>query len=296
MFNWLGNLFPYSDLHSLNLDWLLSKMKETAALAAKAIADAANALAQVAEAKAAALSAQTAAKNAQTAANEAATNAANAAASATAAVNTANAAQTAAQNAQTAAQNAQNTANAANTAAQSAKDTATSAKTVADSALSKFPVGTSDIADSAITTSKIENGSIVNSKLMDNSIYPSKLTDSKFSVEVSNAIAGDPALTEYTGEAKTFSVSRASSGRVAMFIFKITVNGEYLSVSVPGDTPTGYNCVYRTKVITNDGKELIVAVTVRNEDVIFNIDNYTDVNIGSSIPLSFHMLYIKAHD
>ena len=40
MFNWLGNLFPYSDLHSLNLDWILTKMKETAAQAAKAAAKA----------------------------------------------------------------------------------------------------------------------------------------------------------------------------------------------------------------------------------------------------------------
>lgn len=78
MFNWLGNLFPYSDLHSLNLDWILSKMKETAAQAA-------NALAQVIEAKTAAQNAQTAATDAQTAAtdaqnkaNEAATRAANA--------------------------------------------------------------------------------------------------------------------------------------------------------------------------------------------------------------------------
>lgn len=58
MFNWLGNLFPYSDLHSLNLDWILSKMKETAAQAAKAIADSANALAQVIEAKTAAQNAE----------------------------------------------------------------------------------------------------------------------------------------------------------------------------------------------------------------------------------------------
>ena len=71
MFTWLNNLFPYSDLHSLNLDWILNKMKETAAQAAKAIADSANALAQVIEAKTAAQDAQTAAQNAQTAANNA---------------------------------------------------------------------------------------------------------------------------------------------------------------------------------------------------------------------------------
>lgn len=168
MFNWLGNLFPYSDLHSLNLDWILSKMKDTAAQAAKAVADAANALAQVAEAKAAALSAQTAASNAQTAANDASTNAANAAASATAAVNTANAAQTAAQNAQTAAQNAQETATAANSAAQTAQETATAANNTAQTAqetataanskastlANKFPISGNNIADGGIVKNK----------------------------------------------------------------------------------------------------------------------------------------------
>ena len=166
MFNWLGNLFPYSDLHSLNLDWLLSNMKETAAQAAQAIADSAKALAQVAEAKAAALSAQTAAQNAQTAANNAQTAANNAATSAENAVNvaqqaksvaqtaqnTANTAQTAAQNAQTAAQNAQNTADTAQSAAQTAQTAANGAQTAAENAqetattaLSKFPVKRSDL-------------------------------------------------------------------------------------------------------------------------------------------------------
>ena len=63
MFNWLGNLFPYSDLHSLNLDWILSKMKETAAQAAQAIADSASALSRVQDAQTAATNAQTAAQN-----------------------------------------------------------------------------------------------------------------------------------------------------------------------------------------------------------------------------------------
>ena len=165
MFNWLGNLFPYSDLHSLNLDWILSKMKETAAQAAKAIADSANALAQVIEAKTAAQNAQTAAQNAQTAANNAQTAANNAADSAENAVTVAQSAQSAAQSANTAAQNAQNTANTAQTAAQSAQETATSANTAAQNAqntangaqtaaenaqadatkaLSKFPVTRSD--------------------------------------------------------------------------------------------------------------------------------------------------------
>ena len=140
MFNWLGNLFPYSDLHSLNLDWILTKMKETAAQAAKAIADSANALAQVIEAKTAAQNAQTAAQNAQTAANNAQTAADNAADSAENAVTVAQSAQTAAQSAKTAAQNAQNTANGAQTAAENAQETASTA-------LSKFPVNRSDLYD-----------------------------------------------------------------------------------------------------------------------------------------------------
>ena len=155
MFNWLGNIFPYSDLHSLNLDWILSKMKETAAQAAKAVADAANALAKVAEAKAAALSAQTAAQNAQTAANNAQTAANNAADSAENAVNVA-------QQAKSAAQTAQNTANTAQSAAQTAQNTANTAQsaaqtaqTAADNALSKFPVKGKDIADGAVTNNKM---------------------------------------------------------------------------------------------------------------------------------------------
>ena len=183
MFNWLGNLFPYSDLHSLNLDWILSKMKETAAQAAQAIADSANALAQVIEAKiaaqdaqTAAQDAQTAAQNAQTAANNAQTAANNAADSAENAVNVAQQAKSAAQTAQntaetaqsaaqtaqntantaqSAAQTAQNTANTAQSAAQTAQSTAETAQTAADNALSKFPVKGKDIADGAVTNKKM---------------------------------------------------------------------------------------------------------------------------------------------
>ena len=199
MFNWLGNLFPYSDLHSLNLDWILNKMKETAAQAAKAVADAANALAQVAEAKAAALSAQTAAQNAQTAANNAQTAANNAADSAENAVNvaqqaksaaqtaqnTANTAQSAAQtaqsaaeNAQSAAQTAQNTANTAQSAAETAQSTAETAQSAADTANTgvealnaKFPVQRKDIASGAINASKIEGHSITPDKLVSDMSY-----------------------------------------------------------------------------------------------------------------------------
>ena len=150
MFNWLGNLFPYSDLHSLNLDWILNKMKETAAQAAKAIADSANALAQVIEAKTAAQNAQTAAQNAQTAAQNAQTAANNAADSAENAVNvaqaaksaaqtaqnTANAAQSAAQTAQSAAQTAQSAAENAQSSAQTAQNTANTAQSTAETAQS----------------------------------------------------------------------------------------------------------------------------------------------------------------
>lgn len=164
MFNWLGNLFPYSDLHSLNLDWILTKMKETAAQAAKAIADSANALAQVVEAKTAAQNAQTAASNAQTAASNAQTAANNAATSAENAVGVAQTAQTTAQNAQTAAQNAQTTAQNAQTAAQNAQETATDAKTVADASTvsvnnltKRFPVKNADIGSHAVSADKLAN-------------------------------------------------------------------------------------------------------------------------------------------
>ena len=149
MFNWLGNLFPYSDLHSLNLDWILSKMKETAAQAAKAVADAANALAQVAEAKAAALSAQTAAQNAQTAADNAATSAENAVSVAQAAKSAAQTAQNTANTAQSAAQTAQNTANTAKSAAQTAQNTADAAKSAAQTAQN-----TANTAQSAAQTAQ----------------------------------------------------------------------------------------------------------------------------------------------
>ena len=193
MFNWLGNLFPYSDLHSLNLDWILSKMKETAAQAAKAVADAANALAQVAEAKAAALTAQTAAQDAQTAANKAAGNAANAAANAvqalnaaqtaqetataannkaqtaqetaTAANNKAQTAQESANTAQSAAQTAQNTANTAQSAAETAQSAVDGANTEIDSLKKRFPVKNIDIARNAVSTSNLTEKSVTISRL-----------------------------------------------------------------------------------------------------------------------------------
>ena len=154
MFNWLGNLFPYSDLHSLNLDWLLSKMKETAAQAAKAIADSANALAQVIEAKTAAQNAQTAAQNAQTAANNA---------------------QTAAQAAQSAAQNAESSVSDAVQTAQAAQETATTAQETAQSALDKFPVQTDDIANGAVLADKIGAYQVTSAKIARGAVLAEKL-------------------------------------------------------------------------------------------------------------------------
>ena len=161
MFNWLGNLFPYSDLHSLNLDWILSKMKETAAQAAKAIADSANALAQVIEAKTAAQNAQTAAQNAQTAANNAQT--------------AAQAAQSAAQNAESSVSDAVQTAQAAQETANAARGTATTAQETAQSALDKFPVQTADIANGAVLADKIGNFQITSGKIANAAVVPDKL-------------------------------------------------------------------------------------------------------------------------
>ena len=169
MFNWLGNLFPYSDLHSLNLDWILNKMKETAAQAENALAQVIDAKNAAQNAQTAAQDAQTAAQDAQTAANKAAGNAASAAANAVQALNTAQTAQetaTAANNkAQTAqetataannkAQTAQETATAASSAAQTAQETATAANSTANTLADKFPIKTADIADNAVMTNKM---------------------------------------------------------------------------------------------------------------------------------------------
>ena len=154
MFTWLNNLFPYSDLHSLNLDWILNKMKETAAQAAKAIADSANALAQVIEAKTAAQNAQSAAQNAQTAANNA---------------------QTAAQAAQSAAQNAESSVSDAVQTAHTAQETATTAQETAQSALDKFPVQTADIANGAVLADKIGAFQITSGKIARGAILAEKL-------------------------------------------------------------------------------------------------------------------------
>ena len=203
MFNLLGNLFPYSDLHSLNLDWILSKMKETATQAAQAIADSAKALAQVIEAKTAAQNAQTAAQNAQTAAQNAQTAADNAANSAENAVSVAQDAKNTAQTAQSAAQTAQNTANAAQSAAQTAQNTANTAQSAAQTAQSaaenaqsmaetanggintlnnRFPIKNADIADSAVDDHKLRSKCVTLDKLFtaDSYLYKNTTTDARF--------------------------------------------------------------------------------------------------------------------
>ena len=248
MFNWLGNLFPYSDLHSLNLDWILNKMKETAAQAAKAIADSANALAQVIEAKTAAQDAQTAAQNAQTAANNAQTAADNAATSAENAVTVAQAAKSAAQTAQntadaakSAAQTAQNTAQTAQSAAQTAQSAAQTAQSAAENAMSKFPVKREDIAnlaignkqlgadavsgdkimDKAITTPKIKNGAVTNEKMSSADFYVGIGSYSLSETTTATAIAAGQAV---------FSFSRSATNAV---IFVAYASSDYNDGNTP---------------------------------------------------------------
>lgn len=255
MFNWLGNLFPYSDLHSLNLDWLLTKMKETAAQAAKAIADSANALAQVIEAKTAAQNAQTAAQNAQTAASNAQTAANNAADSAENAINVAQAAKSAAQTAQntantaqTAAQTAQNTANTAKTAAetaqsaaQTAQTAAQTAQTAADNAISKFPVKKEDIENFAVTTDKIANYAVTGNKLADKIVTTEKIkngavTNAKMSAADFYVAIGSYSLSE------TATATQIAAGQ-AVFGFNLSETLAVIFVAYAGsdynvgDTP-----------------------------------------------------------
>ena len=255
MFNWLGNLFPYSDLHSLNLDWLLSKMKETAAQAAKAIADSANALAQVIEAKTAAQDAQTAAQNAQTAADNAQTAANNAADSAENAVAVAQAANSTAQTAQntadaakSAAQTAQNTANTAKSAAQTAQNTANTAQsaaqtaqTAADNALSKFPVIREDIAESAVGSKQIGNeavgpdkitfGAVITDKIADGAVTNRKMSSADFYVGIGSfSISSKATATEIANGQAVFDFERFSTQAV---IFVAYAGNDYNA----GDTP-----------------------------------------------------------
>ena len=268
MFNWLGNLFPYSDLHSLNLDWLLSKMKETAAQAAKAIADSANALAQVIEAKTAAQDAQTAAQNAQTAANNAQTAANNAADSAENAVNVAQQAKNAAQTAQSAAQTAQNTANAAQSAAQTAQSTAETAKTTADSVLAKFPIKNADIASKTITDEKIANKTITGSSIADHTI-----TKDKFKSVLMDVF--DPTYSEFRFNLTVAQLNAGTtpvvttSSNFTRNTLAIDLSGSY---TAPGDENKKHYLSLRSGVFTRPQSSSYVEVDVKLTDM-YSPDN-----------------------
>lgn len=281
MFNWLGNLFPYSDLHSLNLDWILSKMKETAVQAAKAIADSANALAQVIEAKTAAQNAQTAAQNAQTAANNAQTAANNAADSAENAV-------AEAQAAKSAAQTAQNTANTAQSAAQTAQSTAETAQTAAQNAASavatlnnKFPIKTEDIADAAVTNAKIANKSINDSKIKPGSLYLTAFKKTDLYTNLNTVTAGAEYDKTYSGEPLEFTYGSAEEDRAVLAVFRLVIDGENFAVSVPGDSIPGILLTYRQRLVRSNGQDLIISVKVEGYKLTFNIDNYPDSGLSS---------------
>ena len=286
MFNWLGNLFPYSDLHSLNLDWLLSKMKETAAQAAKAIADSANALAQVIEAKTAAQNAQTAAQNAQTAANNAQTAADNAATSAENAVtvaqaaksvaqtaqNTADAAKSAAQTAQNTAQTAQSAAQTAQSAAQTAQSAAQTAQTAADDALSKFPVQTANIADFAITSKKINTAAVTVDKIDDRAVTASKIANgavtnekmpaANFFVGVgSYSLNGTATASEIAAGNAVLSFSRAETRAVIFVVY----SGETYNV---GDTSHQLFMYSEPFIITFEPLKRVIDITLADLNTV----------------------------
>ena len=264
MFNWLGNLFPYSDLHSLNLDWILTKMKETAAQAAKAIADSANALAQVIEAKTAAQNAQTAASNAQTAASNAQTAANNAATSAENAVGMAQSAKTTAQNAQTAAQSAQSTAQSAQSTAQSAQNTAETAKSTAESAQTnvetlngKFPIKTADIAKQAVSNEKLQykgNSKITTSVLDASGItYFPNNTGVDVS-QISKELAGSSAwnfMNNTAGEYLQFSIEFRNASNIEI----TTIHCSFVPVYYPFRTR---GPVYIPFIFENDNTGTVI--------------------------------------
>lgn len=298
MFNWLGNLFPYSDLHSLNMDWILSKMKETAAQAAQAIADSAKALAQVIEAKTAAQNAQTAAQNAQTAANNAQTAANNAANSAENAIAEAQAAKSAAQTAQNTANTAQSAAQTAQSAAQTAQSTAETAQTAAQNAAdavatlnNKFPIKTEDIADAAVTTGKIANKSINNSKIIPGSLYLSAFAKTDLYTNLDTVTAGSAHDKTYSGTPLEFTYGSAEEDRAVLAVFRLAIDGENLAVSVPGESISGAPLTYRQRIVRSNGQDLLISVTVSGYTLTFNIDNYADSGL-SSFKVYLHKLKV----
>ena len=249
-------------------------MKETAAQAAKAIADSANALAQVIEAKIAAQDAQTAASNAQTAANNAATSAENAVNVAQAAKSAAETAQSTAETAQTAANNAQSTAETAQTAAQNASGAVTTLN-------NKFPIKTADISDAAVTAAKLANGSINNAKISEGSLLLTAFTKSSLYTNISLVTAGSGYDKNYTGNPLEFEYGPAEKNRVNMAIIRFPADGVDFAVSVPGNNPTGFPLTYRQRLVRSNGQDLIVSVTVGDHKVTFNIDNYADSGLSN---------------
>lgn len=283
MFNWLGNLFPYSDLHSLNLDWLLSKMKETAAQAAQAIADSAKALAQVIEAKTAAQNAQTAAQNAQTAANNAQTAANNAANSAENAVNVAQAAKSAAQTAQSTAENAQSAVQTAQSTAETAQSAAENAQSIAETAnenvntlKKRFPIKNADIADTTITAQKLANKTVTLEKL---SVIQSYLY---------NDTTSNGSKFPRDGSA---TIDQITSGIYDTYVNRLSIKTDYLQVGMDireenaGAPNTVFRCVSPIVKIINKaaGLSAIAPIIVINTDTndIYNgfIKLYQEVDV-----------------
>ena len=284
MFNWLGNLFPYSDLHSLNLDWILNKMKETAAQAARAIADSAKALAQVIEAKTAAQNAQTAAQNAQTAANNAQTAANNAATSADNAVNVAQQAKSAAQTAQntantaqSAAQTAQNTANTAQSTAETAQSTAETAQSTAETANTgvealnaKFPVKRIDIAPEAINSNKIEA----------HSVSPDRLTSAQSIVYLNERSLSHMRFP------KTGSATRAqiSDGVICTNDFFLNVRTQFFQVKIDilesGTASNVFKCEsYPVVTVNKSGTIAMLPFIIFNDNTNETYDGFVKISM-----------------
>ena len=299
MFNWLGNLFPYSDLHSLNLDWILSKMKETAAQAAKAIADSANALAQVIEAKTAAQNAQTAAQNAQTAADNAADSAENA-------VSVAQTAQSTAQTAQSAAQTAQNTANTAQSAAQTAQNTANTAQSAAETAQStvnsaysaihsledRFPVKNIDIARNAVATSNLTEKSVTISRLAVLTSYLYTHSEEQYSARFPNGSGGA-------------SLDQITSGIVNTRIsFLPHLMSEYIQIGINitdnSGTGASFECSSPIVKCNNRNTEGLIAIAPiivikkSTNDIYNGFIRLSHVNGGSGLNLKCEVIFNSA--
>lgn len=280
MFNWLGNLFPYSDLHSLNLDWILSKMKETATQAAQAIADSAKALAQVIEAKTAAQNAQTAAQNAQTAANNAQTAANNAADSAENAVAVAQAAKSTAQNAQSAAQSAQSAAQTAQSAAETARSTADTAKSVAQNAQSAAQTA-QNTANTAQSTAETANTGVdaLNAKfpITSKDIANEAVKPIKLSARQSYLFNSDQTVSSInfpeTGSASREELTTGVVNTTDRFLNEL--NSQYLQLSMEirenGETTpsTVFSCSAPVVTYTNKSKAGLVTIAqiivIKNE-------------------------------